>query len=132
MNKNLFDFAEEKFLEKLPTTINEVKQSFEQIKNDTYQQNNQSNSQEISNNNSLQNSIGAKQLVRVREMGGPTPMPSYSKPEQDNHYNYQNTYEPTNTIYPNQNGLSTALTFAVALLLIVLVFAVSFFIFNII
>ena len=39
MNKNLFDFAEDKFLEKLPTTINEVKQSFEQVKNDTYQQN---------------------------------------------------------------------------------------------
>lgn len=133
MNKNLFDFAEDKFLEKLPTTINEVKQSFEQVKNDTYQQNNQSNNQEFSNNNTMQNSIGAKQLVRVREMGGPTPTPRYSKSQEDNYpnySNYQSTYEQSPTIYPNQNGLSTVLTFAVVLLLIVLVFAVSFFIFN--
>lgn len=124
MNKNLFDFAEDKFLENVPTVIASVKKSFEQVNQSQYQFQNQENDYSANNKQQTQD----KQLVKSRQLDSNQtvrPIINNEQPVYNNYSNYVNTPSPS---YNSQTGLSTMLTLSVTLLLVVLVFAVTFFI----
>ncbi len=126
MNKNLFDFAEDKFLENIPTVITSVKKSLDQVNQSQYQFQNQTNEYSGSTMEQTQE----KQLVKSRQLNSNQavrPVINNEQPTYNNYPNYSN-YQTTQGGYTNQNGLSTILTLSVTLLLIVLVFAVTFFI----
>lgn len=126
MNKNLFDFAEDKFLENIPTVITSVKKSLDQVNQSQYQFQNPTNNYQGSGMEQTQ----AKQLVKSRQLeSNQAVRPTIeSEPTIYNNYPNYSNYQTTQSNYTNQNGLSTILTLSVTLLLIVLVFAVTFFI----
>ena len=126
MNKNLFDFAEDKFLENIPTVIANVKKSLDQVNQSQYQFQNQST--DYSENEMFQTQ--KQQLVKSRQLNSNQiirPITNNEQPTYNNYQNYSN-YQNTQSVYTNQNGLSTILILSVTLLLIVLVFSVTFFI----
>lgn len=126
MNKNLFDFAEDKFLENMPTVITSVKNSLDQVNQSQYQFQNSINDYQGSGIQQTQ----AKQLVKSRQLESNQAVKPIIENEPTIYNNYPNysNYQTTQSNYTNQNGLSTILTLSVTLLLIVLVFAVTFFI----
>ncbi len=128
MNKNLFDFAEDKFLENIPTVITSVKKSLDQVNQSQYQFQNQTNENSGNKMEQTQN----KQLVKSRQLNSNQtvrPIINNEQPTYNNYSNYSN-YQTPQGGYTNQNGLSTVLILSLTLLLIVLVFAVTFFIIN--
>lgn len=128
MNKNLFDFAEDRFLENIPTVITSVKKSLDQVNQSQYQFQNQTNENAGNKMEQTQN----KQLVKSRQLNSNQTVRPIINNEQPTYNNYSNysDYQTPQGGYTNQNGLSTVLILSLTLLLIVLVFAVTFFIIN--